>query len=259
MAAARLLSGTLFAGVLVFAGFADAASGSPRSIVGMERVELVPHSGSSEGRLVVGATQEIVMLLKTHRVFPTLRADAVAVTSIGASRPVTGSPTVLPVTGRAIGPDGAEWLRVLIPGRPNGRTGWIARRGTELTSTPWHIVVTTTTRRVLVYRRGILAQRFSAIVGKSSTPTPHGKFFVEESVLMPRGSAGAPFALALSARSNLLARFEGGRGQIALHGMENLGGTLGTATSHGCVRLSSRGIRWLAEHIAPGTPVTITG
>jgi lipoprotein-anchoring transpeptidase ErfK/SrfK len=41
--------------------------------------------------------------------------------------------------------------------------------------------------------------------------------------------------------------------------MENLRGTLGTATSLGCVRLSSRGIRWLAEHIAPGTPVTITG
>ena len=41
------------------------------------------------------------------------------------------------------------------------------------------------------------------------------------------GSAGAPFALALSARSNVLQEFEGGPGQIAIHGVANLGGTPG--------------------------------
>lgn len=75
---------------------------------------------------------------------------------------------------------------------------------------------------------------------------------------MPPDSAGAPFALALSARSDALKTFEGGPGQIALHGLENLGGTLGTAVSHGCVRLASPSIRWLADHIPSGTRVTIT-
>jgi lipoprotein-anchoring transpeptidase ErfK/SrfK len=70
-------------------------------------------------------------------------------------------------------------------------------------------------------------------------------------------SAGAPFALALSARSNVLRRYEGGPGQVAIHGMANLGGTLGTAGSHGCVRLSDRSIRWLAARIGPGVPVAI--
>ena len=72
------------------------------------------------------------------------------------------------------------------------------------------------------------------------------------------GSAGAPFALALSARSDVLQEFEGGPGQIAIHGVGSLGGTPGTAVSHGCVRLANRDIRWLAARIAPGVPVTIT-
>jgi lipoprotein-anchoring transpeptidase ErfK/SrfK len=52
--------------------------------------------------------------------------------------------------------------------------------------------------------------------------------------------------------------FAGGPGQIALHGVANIGGTLGTAASHGCVRLADRSIRWMAMRIAPGTRVTIT-
>jgi lipoprotein-anchoring transpeptidase ErfK/SrfK len=124
-------------------------------------------------------------------------------------------------------------------------------------STSWHIVVSTSRRRALVYRHGRLLRTYLAIVGKPSTPTPHGRFFVEESVRMPAGAAGGPFALALSARSDVLQEFEGGPGQIALHGLENLGGTLGTAVSHGCVRLSNRSISWLVARIPPGAPVTI--
>jgi lipoprotein-anchoring transpeptidase ErfK/SrfK len=94
-------------------------------------------------------------------------------------------------------------------------------------------------------------------VGKPSTPTPTGRFFVEETVQMAPGHPGGPFALALSARSNTLREFEGGPGQIALHGRNNLGGMLGTAASHGCVRLATASIDWLAARIGPGTPTTI--
>ena len=69
---------------------------------------------------------------------------------------------------------------------------------------------------------------------------------------------GAPFALALSARSNALAEFEGGPGQVALHGIANIGGVPGTAVSHGCVRLTTPDITWLAVRISSGVPVTIT-
>ena len=74
-----------------------------------------------------------------------------------------------------------------------------------------------------------------------------------------RGDVGAPFALALSARSNVFQEFDGGPGQIALHGLANVGGILGTAVSHGCVRLDNDAMRWLVIRIGPGVPVTITG
>ena len=74
---------------------------------------------------------------------------------------------------------------------------------------------------------------------------------------MLSGAAGGPFALALSARSNVLQEFMGGPGQIAMHGVANLGGTPGTAVSHGCVRLANRNISWLVARMGPGAPVTI--
>ena len=55
-------------------------------------------------------------------------------------------------------------------------------------------------------------------MGTPATPTPPGKFFIEEAVALAPGHAGGPFALATSARSNVLQEFEGGPGQIALHG-----------------------------------------
>jgi lipoprotein-anchoring transpeptidase ErfK/SrfK len=206
----------------------------------------------------VKPAQGLAILLTSHKVVSTLYGRPSRGRTVQASRPITGGPTVLPVSGRATTKDGAHWLQVMIPGRPNGARGWIEQRGTMLTTTNWHVVVRTSSRRLLVYREGRLVQSFAAIVGKPSTPTPHGQFFVEESVQMLPGSAGAPFALALSARSNVLQEFEGGPGQIAIHGMENLGGILGTASSHGCVRLDDQSIRWLAARITPGVLVTIT-
>jgi hypothetical protein len=214
-------------------------------------------TASARGAPSVAPTQELATLTRTHRVFSSPRSRS-WVKTINAQRPITGEQTVLPVVGLATGRDGTRWLRVMLPGRPNGGRGWITQRGTKLTTTSWHLVVRTSLRRLLVYRHGRLARSFTAIVGKPSTPTPQGQFFVEESVALPSSAAGAPFALALSARSDVLQEFDGGPGQIAIHGLENLGGTLGTAESHGCIRLGLQSITWLITRIAPGTPVTIT-
>ena len=65
------------------------------------------------------------------------------------------------------------------------------------------------------------------------------------------------FAFAQTDNSTLATEPEGGTGQVAIHGMANLTGTLGTASSHGCVRLSERSIRWLAARIGPGVRVAI--
>ena len=109
-----------------------------------------------------------------------------------------------------------------------------------------------------VYWNGRATRTFKAVVGKPSTPTPLGRFFVEETVSLGPQDVGAPYALALSARSNVLHEFDGGPGQIALHGTNNTGGVLGTAASHGCIRFDTQAITWLATRIGPGIPVTIT-
>ena len=85
------------------------------------------------------------------------------------------------------------------------------------------------------------------MVGTPSTPTPRGRFFIEEALALSPEAAGSPFALATSARSNVLQEFEGGPGQIALHGTNGLSGAPGTAASHGCIRLSTSAITWLAQ------------
>jgi lipoprotein-anchoring transpeptidase ErfK/SrfK len=146
----------------------------------------------------------------------------------------------------------------MVPGRPDGRTGWIEQNGTVPSATTWHILVETAVQRVLVYDSGKVVRTFRAIVGTPSTPTPLGAFFVEEVVQMPPSAPGAPYALALSARSKVFQTFDGGPGQIAIHGLENIGGVLGTDTSHGCIRLDTAAMDWLVLHISPGVPVSIT-
>jgi lipoprotein-anchoring transpeptidase ErfK/SrfK len=179
-------------------------------------------------------------------------ADAGRIEAVAARRPLTGVRTVLPVLGRH-----DAWLRVRLPGRPNGHTGWISAARTRSTSTPWRIVVSLSRRHVAVFRAGRVVREFAAIVGKPSTPTPRGSFFVEEALRLSPSASGAPFALATSARSDALREFDGGPGQIALHGTGNLSGSLGTAVSHGCVRLAPRAITWLASRIGAGVPLSI--
>jgi lipoprotein-anchoring transpeptidase ErfK/SrfK len=207
----------------------------------------------------VQATQRLAVLLTAHTARRAPTAGSPQVALVPADRPITGEQTTLPVIGHSGGPGGAPWLQVMLPGRPDGSTGWIVQSATRKLTTGWRILVDLAARRVGVYRDGRKVRTFQAVVGKPSTPTPTGQFFVEETVQMEPGQPGGPFALALSARSNVLQEFEGGPGQIAIHGRNNLGGTLGAAESHGCVRLATTSIDWLSARIGPGTPVKIYG
>lgn len=205
------------------------------------------------------ANQPLVILLGDHiaRTQPSVHAHRIE--PVAARRPLTRVHTILPVLDRRTDRDGTSWVQVRLPGRPSGHTGWIPADRTRSSSTQWYISVDLSARRVSVFHHGRLQRRFRAIVGKPSTPTPRGRFFVEEAVALSSRLAGSPFALATSGRSHVLQEFDGGPGQIALHGTGNLAGTLGTAASHGCVRLSSPAITWLARRIGAGVPVTVTG
>lgn len=209
-------------------------------------------AASNATAAVVKPTQELVILLRSHEAHSQPTAASALLVLVPAQTPITGERTTLPVLAHE-----GRWLEVMLPGRPDGHTGWIDRAATTLLLTDWHVVVDRARKQVTVYHAGLAVRTFEAIVGKPSTPTPTGEFFVEESVALRASDVGAPFALALSARSNVLQEFDGGPGQIALHGLSNIGGVLGTAVSHGCVRLADAAMRWLVVRIAPGTPVTI--
>jgi lipoprotein-anchoring transpeptidase ErfK/SrfK len=206
----------------------------------------------------VPASQPLVVLLQDHiaRTGPSVRAHRIE--TVPARRPLTSVRTVLPVLGHATSKDGRSWTRVRLPGRPNAHAGWIPTAQTRRSATSWRIALRLSTRRVTVYQHGTVVRRFSAVVGAPSTPTPRGRFFIEEALALSGAPHGGPFALATSARSNVLQEFEGGPGQIALHGTNGLSGALGTAASHGCIRLSTGTITWLARRIGAGVPLTIS-
>jgi hypothetical protein len=202
--------------------------------------------------------QRLVILDHPHAAFAKPSRDSSRLGKVRARRPITGARTVLPLLDDRTGPDGSGWLRVRLPGRPNGHSGWISSGATRFGLTTWLLRTDISQRRVRVFRSGRLVRTFRTVVGVPSTPTPRGPFFVEETVRLGPSRVGAPFALALSARSNVLQQFAGGPGQIALHGLGNVGGIPGTAASHGCLRLDARSISWLAARIGPGVPVTIS-
>ena len=190
----------------------------------------------------------------TVRAFPGASAERVA--TVKARRPLTGQPTVLPVIGRASA-DGRPWLRVRLPKRPNGQTGWIAADGTDQAKTPWRVLVDRSARRATIYRSGKVIRRFRVVVGKRATPTPLGEFFIAERVRQPNGTDTGPWALALSAYSNVLQEFAGGPGQVALHGRTGLSNPLGSAASNGCIRFADSAISWMAKRMGAGVPVSI--
>lgn len=213
---------------------------------------------ASAEAISVGRIQRLAQVMTPHGVRARPDGHAPVLEVVQPRRPITNERTILPVLGRERGKQGVMWLKVLLPGRPNSHTGWIKQPGTVGATTRWAIVIHLSQRRIDVFRSGRMAKTFRGVVGKPSTPTPQGRFFVEEWLSITPGSPGGPFALALSARSNVFQEFEGGPGQIALHGIYRIGGTPGTAVSHGCVRLDSSAMAWLGTHIHAGVPVTIT-
>jgi hypothetical protein len=154
-----------------------------------------------------------------------------------------------------------EWLKVRLPDRPNRAAGWIAADRVVLRPTRWRVVINVRARRVTVLRDGRPVRRFAAVVGAPGTPTPRGRFAIYEIDRQPDpfGFLG-PVALHLTAHSDVLDDYGGGPGRVALHGRggASLLDPLGSAASHGCIRVDSREAAWLARKVQPGVPVTIT-
>jgi lipoprotein-anchoring transpeptidase ErfK/SrfK len=131
-----------------------------------------------------------------------------------------------------------------------------------LEQTPYWIELRLGTRWVTVYRDGRRARRFRAVVGAPGTPTPRGLAAIYERNRQPDpGGFLGPWSLSLTAFSNVLESYGGGPGRVAIHGRAgaSLRDPLGSARSHGCIRVPNRAVSWLARSVAPGTPVRVRG
>jgi lipoprotein-anchoring transpeptidase ErfK/SrfK len=208
-----------------------------------------------------GSTAGVTALLILDRAVDARIAPDPAARVVGAVpvlTPFTRSRMTLPVLQTAIGAEGGRWVRVRLPMRPNGATGWVPADAGLAGWTRWRIVIQRAERRALVLDDGKIQASFPVIVGEPSTPTPLGTYFVVEKLHLAPGVPEGPWALATSAYSYALPEFEGGDGQVALHGTVGLGGVLGTFSSHGCVRFAPAAITWIADHVGVGTPVIVT-
>jgi lipoprotein-anchoring transpeptidase ErfK/SrfK len=169
-----------------------------------------------------------------------------------------GGPTELLVLDHLFVKD-KEWLQVLLPIRPNGAAGWIDASVARLITSPWRIVISTKQRTVEVFELGHKIRSFKAVVGALDTPTPRGSFAISERISLANDGFYGSWILTLTAHSNVLDTFEGGDGRVAIHGRggSSLLDPLGSARSHGCIRLDNAAIDWLAKIAQPGTPVEI--
>ncbi|MFN8121173.1 MAG: L,D-transpeptidase family protein [Thermoleophilia bacterium] len=195
-----------------------------------------------------------VLLPTVGRAAPSSRARVVQ--RVSPYAPYDNDPQVLLVLETASGP-GGPWYRVLLPVRPNGTSAWVSGAALQVRATPYRVRVRLGVRRLELLKAGKVLNRWSVGVGTPQNPTPQGLFALSEIVPQsnPRGFYG-PFILTLSAHSDRLSDFDGGQGQVAIHGT-NLPGLLGGAVSHGCVRMPNTGIKKVAKLVPPGAPVEI--
>jgi lipoprotein-anchoring transpeptidase ErfK/SrfK len=148
----------------------------------------------------------------------------------------------------------AQWYRVSVPGRPNGRTGWISASSVDLTPVSKRIVIDRGARRFQFWQGRRLLRTGRVVVGKRSTETPLGLFYVTWK-FDPNGAGGlGDYAFETSAYSNL-SDWPGG-GIVGVHGTSSPQ-FLGQAVSHGCVRLHNRDINFLRTRVPIGTPIAI--
>jgi hypothetical protein len=152
---------------------------------------------------------------------------------------------------------GHLWVKLRIPARPNGQTGWVLRESLGgFHQTRWLVIINRQARRLTAYFSG--RRRFTAPVGvgKPSSPTPGGHFWIRERFrISDRRSPYWPYALGTSDYSTLT-DWPGG-GVVGIHGDFGEPRLIPGDPSHGCVRMHASDLGWLAPRLTLGTPVNI--
>ena len=170
---------------------------------------------------------------------------------------VNGITTVFGVVGKVVGRlCQPTWYHVQLPIRPNGVTGYVRAADLWVTKVRTRIEVDVSARRLTFFRSGRPVVRATIAVGTPATPTPIGRFYVNQE-LIPTDASGpfGPGAIGISAFSNVLTGWTQG-GPVAIHGT-NEPSLIGRAISNGCIRLQNTVLRRIFSATSTGTPVVV--
>ena len=175
----------------------------------------------------------------------------------------SGSPLTFLVDGLT-----STRYKVLLPIRPNGSTGWVNAAQVTVLAHQYKVTVELSAHEIIVTNADQVILQEKIGVGKTTTPTPGGRYFIKE-LIRPCYSDGkggkcvqndngpyGPFAYGLSGFSPVLDDYNGGKGEIGIHGTDHPE-LIGTDVSHGCIRMANDSIRKLAAILPLGTPVIV--
>jgi hypothetical protein len=191
------------------------------------------------------------------RARPTPTAARVAV--LNQFRPDFRPQYVLALAERRNAAGDPTWYRITVPGRPNGRTGWVRAAALDLQPVQKRLVIYRGARRFEFWDGDRLVRAGRVAVGKRGAETPLGVFYVTwkfDPDIDPEWSILGAYAFETSAYSKLT-DWPGG-GIVGVHGTP-WPSLLGQAVSHGCVRMSNENIQFLRSRVPLGTPVKIVG
>ena len=154
-----------------------------------------------------------------------------------------------------VGSDGQTWYRISVPGRPNGRMGWIPAWSVQLKPTVAKVIVHRRSRRIDLFWHGKRVWRGIIAVGAHGMETPLGLYYATARFVPHNDKYLSVFAIETSGYSKLT-DWPGG-GVFGIHGTPEPW-LLGKAVSHGCIRVSARTALQLRRYVPLGTPILIT-
>jgi hypothetical protein len=166
-------------------------------------------------------------------------------------------PEVYLVLESRLDDNGDAWLKIRIPRRPNGDTGWVREEQiSNLKVVTTHLTIDRSKLRATLRKSGKVIWSSPIGVGAPGTITPAGRFWIRERLKNLGGSPiYGPWAFGTSAYSATLTDWPGG-GVVGIHGT-NQPELIPGRPSHGCIRVPNGKISRLAKIMPIGTPIKI--
>lgn len=186
-------------------------------------------------------------------------SSAEVVTTLANPRPLATEPPVSIPLVLLVAERQGDWAKVYLPIRPNGSTGWILADELNISTHPWRIEALLDEFKLKVYKNEEVVFETAIGVSRENAPTPGGLYYTTELLQPPDpNTVYGTYAYGLSGFSDTFQEFNGGPGQLGLHGT-NEPWAIGTRVSSGCIRLNNDDISFIVEQLKLplGVPVDI--